>query len=599
MAAIVDLRHYADALRNTGYKDLDSAVAEIIDNSIEANAKEIFVILCEDAVTRGRRTVSEIAFLDNGSGMDKDILESCLEIGCSNKRDRKGMGRFGVGLPQASMYACPSVEVYSWHNGIENSRKAFLDTEKLTSGEQTQHDEPQKTPIPSKYKNYLKFKTEEKQYDFTISGTLIVWKNCDNLNPRSRLSIMDTLKFSLGQKFRYYLKNGKHEIRIICNEDRDKQVSVTPNDPLFLLESNCVLASEKEQGKIFYQEDKEKNNAESLFEPYTSVNCPDGIVNLPIKYLNKKGEIKESNVQIKFSIVKEKFYDATAFPKGMNPGSSQLGKYVEKLEGISIVRADREIDFGDFDFYNSTNEPQHRWWGCEISFNPRLDEVFKVANNKQHVELKKINSKRVYEEEDEVPPLWDQLASVISPTIKAMYARNESLREKTRTGVVDGNVPSPAEKVFGTVEENNEEPSNTNEVICNTPPEELKGKVSEYLTGAGIINNPTPEDIDHWLTQKVHFTYSAKSSNDPAFDYDFQLGNVNVIINTNHSFYRSYLSNAIDDDEFKIAFELFLGAYAQTINETNTTQSQQNDRLFRKWQAKLNDYIYELQNPRE
>ena len=43
MAEIVDLRHMADAIRNTGYKDLDSAVAEIVDNSIEANANDILV----------------------------------------------------------------------------------------------------------------------------------------------------------------------------------------------------------------------------------------------------------------------------------------------------------------------------------------------------------------------------------------------------------------------------------------------------------------------------------------------------------------------------------------------------------------------------
>lgn len=46
-ASIVDIKNMGDALRNTGYKNIESAVAEIIDNSIEANAKNIFIILKE------------------------------------------------------------------------------------------------------------------------------------------------------------------------------------------------------------------------------------------------------------------------------------------------------------------------------------------------------------------------------------------------------------------------------------------------------------------------------------------------------------------------------------------------------------------------
>ena len=41
-ASIVDIQNMGDALRNTGYKNIESAVAEIIDNSVEANAKNNF-----------------------------------------------------------------------------------------------------------------------------------------------------------------------------------------------------------------------------------------------------------------------------------------------------------------------------------------------------------------------------------------------------------------------------------------------------------------------------------------------------------------------------------------------------------------------------
>ena len=106
--SIVDIQNMGDALRNTGYKNIESAVAEIVDNSVEANANDVFVIMSEDInPVSGRKLVSEIGFLDNGDGMSTDILGSCLGIGATTRMARKGMGRFGVGLPQASLHACP------------------------------------------------------------------------------------------------------------------------------------------------------------------------------------------------------------------------------------------------------------------------------------------------------------------------------------------------------------------------------------------------------------------------------------------------------------------------------------------------------------
>ena len=59
-ASIVDIQNMGDALRNTGYKNIESAVAEIIDNSVEANAKNIFLILREGIATSGRKVVTEM-----------------------------------------------------------------------------------------------------------------------------------------------------------------------------------------------------------------------------------------------------------------------------------------------------------------------------------------------------------------------------------------------------------------------------------------------------------------------------------------------------------------------------------------------------------
>lgn len=60
---IVVIQQMGDALRNTGYKSIESAMSEIIDNSVEADAKDILVIVSEKTnINSGRKYVDEIAF---------------------------------------------------------------------------------------------------------------------------------------------------------------------------------------------------------------------------------------------------------------------------------------------------------------------------------------------------------------------------------------------------------------------------------------------------------------------------------------------------------------------------------------------------------
>lgn len=202
---IVLIQAMGDALRNTGYKNIECAMAEIIDNSIQAEAKDILIIVSEEYNPEtGRNNIKEIGFLDNGKGMEQLELESCLGIGYSTRTDRKGMGRFGVGLPQASLYACPSVDVYSWQNGYDNCKKVFLDINKVKDGAQTVLEDPAKSELPSKYKKYLTYKMqgqndEVKEYNFMESGTFVLWKNCDRVVPKTVSFLFKKLEFALGQ----------------------------------------------------------------------------------------------------------------------------------------------------------------------------------------------------------------------------------------------------------------------------------------------------------------------------------------------------------------------------------------------------------------
>ena len=154
---LYQLETMADGFRNTGYKSIYNALAELVDNSAEEDvkAKNVFIIGTEDEYGNDQR-ISKYAVLDDGLGMTDDVLSKCLKIGFSTRRERKGMGRFGVGLPQASFYASPRVEVYTWQNGIENTKRVFVDLDLVSSREQTRIC-PHPAEIPLEYKKFINY----------------------------------------------------------------------------------------------------------------------------------------------------------------------------------------------------------------------------------------------------------------------------------------------------------------------------------------------------------------------------------------------------------------------------------------------------------
>lgn len=583
-----------DAIRNTGYKNIECAMSEIIDNSVQANANDILVIVSEEYNSHtNRNNIAEIVFLDNGDGMTYKELEGCLGIGVSTRTDRKGMGRFGVGLPQASMYACPSVDVYSWQDGYDNCKKVFLDIDKVRSQEQTEIEDPILEKIPSEYEKYLSYSVStmdgERKYNFKDHGTCVIWKNCDRVIPKTATFLFKKLDFALGQKFRYFVHDGNCNIRLIHHQNLDFAYDVMPNDPLMLMKDNYVLGNPDRPGEITPRFNT--GCTETIFEPYGNEEHPDGVFPFTIKYNDPHTyEVKEHDITITFSTVKDIFYDQTAISG--DPGRTKLGKHVKNLEGISIVRANREIDFGQFDFYENINKPEHRWWGCEIRFDPVLDEAFGVANNKQHVELRWVDSNDYID--DEVKPVWIQLYNFISKTINAMYAKNKQTRNNARSSAEV--VHTATAEIINQAEKTGEETVGASaEVRKNTPQEELVEKNKKVLSKQGV-ENPTDDDAISYMNNKVNVSYTNRGKTAGLFDYSFEFGNCQVIFNMDHIFYKSTLEEIFKSVDAKVAFELFVASLVRAIDETNIQQEEENDNLIAIWNEKLRRYINQQQS---
>lgn len=97
------------SLRDLGYS-VEAAIADLIDNSISANATKIDVVFKD---VEGEPTLT---IMDNGFGMDEVELISAMRHGSKDprlERNSKDLGRFGLGLKTASFSQCRRLTVIS------------------------------------------------------------------------------------------------------------------------------------------------------------------------------------------------------------------------------------------------------------------------------------------------------------------------------------------------------------------------------------------------------------------------------------------------------------------------------------------------------
>lgn len=109
---LVHPRNFLNAMRDAGYRGPAQAVAEFIDNALEAGADRVRVTVTKDSE---QKAGVQIAVIDNGSGMSPRQLSEALTFGGSSRFDsRTSYGRFGMGLPSASLSLARRVEVKTW-----------------------------------------------------------------------------------------------------------------------------------------------------------------------------------------------------------------------------------------------------------------------------------------------------------------------------------------------------------------------------------------------------------------------------------------------------------------------------------------------------
>ena len=324
---LVAMDKFILATRDSGYKDTPSAVSELVDNSLQAGSTEIAVTLAIDERDGVYPIVLRV--LDNGSGMDARSLRTALRLGGSTRfNDRRGLGRYGMGLPNSSLSQAKKVVVHTWKGNGGQILRSYLDIDEIASGEVTEIPAPSRVPRPDFLNGYA-------------TGTSVTWTRCDRLDNRRIPTMARKLVNSLGRRFRHFLWDG---VSISVNGE-----PVVPIDPL-LLDPRALFAGGKQFGEDLVYE----VSASSEDRERTGV------------------------VRIRFSEL-----PVADWARLSNREKRERG--IVKGAGVSVVRAGREIDHGWFFLGGKRRENYDDWWRCEIQFDPVLDEAFGITHTKQQI----------------------------------------------------------------------------------------------------------------------------------------------------------------------------------------------------------------------
>jgi hypothetical protein len=90
----------------------DSAVADVVDNSIDAGAKHVLIRFVRD----GNRLLG-LCVVDDGNGMDEPTIDRAMTVGGRRNYDPSNLGHFGMGLKAASLGQARVLTVVSRSRG--------------------------------------------------------------------------------------------------------------------------------------------------------------------------------------------------------------------------------------------------------------------------------------------------------------------------------------------------------------------------------------------------------------------------------------------------------------------------------------------------
>lgn len=321
-----------ESLRDTGY-DFNTAMADLVDNSIAAGATKIDV---EINLSPNNEVTVYIA--DNGCGMNFDELKNAMTYGSAKRPDPSSLGKFGLGLKTASTAFCRRLSVLS-KSSTSKYNKVRWDLDYVV---QVNEWELTNEPLNQEEIDLLELVTEGS------SGTLVIWEKVD------RLLKSYSSDGALKNAYKRIVANLTNHFSLVYQRFIDKEFS---SKPIEIVVNNVLI----EPFDPFCRTEK---NRKVLVSKTVPVEMPNG-------------EKKSFDISAILLPRVDEFSSSEAHSKARINNDN---------EGFYIYRENRLIHHGDW-LGIFTNDPHYALLRIEFSFNHELDELFNIDIKKSRIAL--------------------------------------------------------------------------------------------------------------------------------------------------------------------------------------------------------------------
>lgn len=185
-----------NSYRSFGY-NLSTAISDIIDNSISANATEIRL----EYIWKGKD--SFVSICDNGIGMNKDELVLAMTPGSKDpeeERSENDLGRFGMGLKTASFSQCKRLTCISKREDYATIKRCW-DIDFINSENEWQ------------LLDYVSDNIFLEKIENQKSGTLVLWEKLDRIVGNAEVN-----NESVKNAFYQEMINVKHHLSLVFHK---------------------------------------------------------------------------------------------------------------------------------------------------------------------------------------------------------------------------------------------------------------------------------------------------------------------------------------------------------------------------------------------
>ena len=523
-------------IRDIGYKSTATALYELIDNAIQASAQNIHVVL---GCSNSEKKPDKIAVIDDGHGMERDMTRASMVWGGTHREnDRNGFGRYGYGLPSASVSQGRRFTVFST---VESGtiHAITLDVDEVGKGTYTNSSgrvvvpDAKPTALPEWILDYVKENFPDNKL---THGTVVLIEKLDRLSWRTKASLEMHLKEHFGVTYRNFLR----QINLYVSGE-----IVEPVDPLFLT-----------PGARFYDFDEDRAQAMPPME---------------IKVKGADGKKVAGIIKVRYSLMPPTF-QVDKRSKGRNARFSVMKEH----NGFVVLRNGRQIDVvtknpGWLTFVN-----YDRNWKIEFDFPAALDEEFSITTSKQQVVL----SDRMWEilREAGVKNAVDHLRKEFS-VMRAKHKAEEEKPEEKRA----------SEQVMERVEKHKtRRPTEDSIENVRKSRESLKRIVQERAKLTGI---PVEEAEHKILEEHKRWPYKVETETLPGAPFFrlVQVGGQKILyLNAAHRFYTDVYAGPDSTPRLRAGLELLLWV----IGDCELDSTQERKRFYEteraEWSKMLN-----------